>query len=177
MVYFHPRQTDTYFFTATILKWLPLLQPDRYKTIVLESLKFLCAENRVRVLAFVIMPNHLHLVWQTQSPHTLEAVQRDFLKFTSQQMLFRLHDERPDALSHFLVNAKDRRHQIWQRGALSIPIYSDWVMEQKIRYIHNNPVIKKWKLAETPEEYRFSSARFYLCGDQTHRFLTDFRQW
>ncbi|MDR6563262.1 MULTISPECIES: hypothetical protein [unclassified Arcicella] len=50
----------TQFFTATILSWKPLLKPDKYKQIIIDSLKFLVENHRVKVYGFVIMPNHIH---------------------------------------------------------------------------------------------------------------------
>ncbi|MEO7312706.1 MAG: hypothetical protein ABIX01_20135 [Chitinophagaceae bacterium] len=52
------------YFTATILEWKPLLKPDKYKDIITGSLAFLVKENRVKVNGFVIMINHIHLIWQ-----------------------------------------------------------------------------------------------------------------
>ena len=72
---FHPQ-----FFTATILEWKKLLQPDKYKTIVTESLSYLVKENRVTINAFVIMDNHLHLIWQAINGHTPQQIQHSFLK-------------------------------------------------------------------------------------------------
>jgi putative transposase len=52
------------FFTATILEWKRLLKPDKYKDIIISSLEFLVRNKRVQVNAFVIMDNHIHLIWQ-----------------------------------------------------------------------------------------------------------------
>ena len=80
---YHPQ-----FFTATILNWMPLLKEDKYKDIIVSSLKFLVANKRVKVFSFVIMPNHLHFIWQIQPEHEREEVQRDFLKYTAQKIRF-----------------------------------------------------------------------------------------
>ena len=66
------------FFTATILYWKKLLKPDKYKQIIIESLKFLVAEKRVQVYGFVIMPNHIHLIWA----HKRNQWQRKPTRFT-----------------------------------------------------------------------------------------------
>ncbi|MCC6286940.1 MAG: hypothetical protein IT249_03565 [Chitinophagaceae bacterium] len=71
------------FFTATNLEWKKLLAPDKYKDIVVNSLHFLVRESRIILNAFVILPNHLHLIWQMKSRYKTDAVQRDFLKFTA----------------------------------------------------------------------------------------------
>ena len=52
------------FFTATILEWQKLLKPHKYKQIILDSLKYLVEQKKVKVYAFVIMPNHIHLLWK-----------------------------------------------------------------------------------------------------------------
>ena len=52
------------FFTVTNYMWQPLLKPDKYKEIIIGSLKFLVDNKRIKIYAFVIMSNHLHLIWQ-----------------------------------------------------------------------------------------------------------------
>ena len=49
------------FFTATIQDWKRLLAPDKYKAIIIESLRFLVTSTRIKLNAFVIMENHVHL--------------------------------------------------------------------------------------------------------------------
>lgn len=78
------------FFTATILEWKKLLRPDKYKDFIIDSFRFLVKEERVVIHAFVIMDNHLHLLWHTRYPHKRAAVQRDLLKFTAQRIKFDL---------------------------------------------------------------------------------------
>jgi len=99
------------FITVTCLEWKPVLQDDRFKEVIIPSLSFLSKANRVTVYAFVIMENHFHLVWQIMNDHTSEAVQRDFLRFTSQQILKVLRNEQSPMQDLLLVNAKDRKHR------------------------------------------------------------------
>ncbi|MBO9619944.1 MAG: transposase [Niabella sp.] len=74
------------FFTATNLDWKALLKPDKYKDIIISSLRFLVNAKRVKIFAFVIMRNHIHLIWQMMPDHGPDAVQRDFLKYTAQRI-------------------------------------------------------------------------------------------
>ena len=76
-----------YFFTATILEWKHILNPDKYKDVIIESFKFLVREKRVRIFAFVIMPNHFHTVWKINESLEKSDFQRDTLKYTSQTIL------------------------------------------------------------------------------------------
>jgi putative transposase len=157
------------FITITCLNWIPVLREDRFKDIIIESLSFLSRSNRVSVYAFVIMYNHMHLIWQIMGENERQAVQRDFLKFTGQQILKILRNEKSPLQNDLLVNAKDRKFQVWERNSLSIPLWSDRVMSQKLDYIHNNPV--KAQLCRSPEDYKYSSASFYLIGVKRWDFL------
>jgi REP element-mobilizing transposase RayT len=152
------------FFTATILEWKPLLKEDDFKDIIIDSLRFLKNEGGIVVYGFVIMPNHIHLIWQIQDGFKRDNIQMRFLKFTAQQMKFRLIDTNDCRLPGFLVKAKDRQYQFWERNALSIDLWSPKVFTQKMDYIHNNPLQEKWRLVQYPEDYKYSSAKFYETG-------------
>ena len=158
------------FFTATILEWKHLLKPDKYKDIITGSLAYLVKQQRVKVYAFVIMSNHIHLMWQVQAGNTLADVQRDFLKYTAQQIKSDLSIHHPQVLERFKVKAKDRQYQFWERNPLSVDLHSHAVFLQKLEYIHWNPV--KAGLCSLPEEYKYSSARFYWMGEDEFEFLT-----
>ncbi len=164
------RRYELSFFTATILEWKGLLKNDKYKDIILESLKFLTGENRIRVYAFVIMDNHIHLIWHIQFPHILMSVQRDLLKYTAQQIKFDLLANHPSILEQFRVQAKDRQFQFWERNPLSVALFSERVVRQKLDYIHNNPVRKH--LVDFPSDYHYSSAKFYEAGIDHFGFLS-----
>jgi putative transposase len=128
------------FITITCLNWIPIVMESRFKDIIIESLSFLTKANRIQVYGFAIMSNHLHLIWQMLGEHKREDVQRDFLKFTSQQILKYLRNEQAALQNDLLVQAKDRKFQVWERNSLSIPLWSENVFMQKLDYIHNNPV-------------------------------------
>ena len=157
------------YLTVTCLEWLPILEDDYFKGIITDSLYFLSENKRASIYAFVIMSNHLHLIWQILGNHRRDAVQRDFLKFTAQQILRVLKSESLPILNNVLVNAKDRKYQIWERNPLSVPIWSDKVLWQKLEYIHYNPV--RAGLCKYPEDYKYSSASFYYKGNRSWKFL------
>jgi REP element-mobilizing transposase RayT len=115
------------------------------------------------------MDNHFHLIWQMLGSQERPNVQRDFLKYTAQRILKLLRSEGV-SLDGLRVCAKDRRYQVWERNSLNIPVWSDWVIWQKVNYIHQNPVTAG--LCEKAEDYYFSSARFYYSGDKHWDFLT-----
>jgi hypothetical protein len=55
--------------------------------------------------------------------HKKANVQRDFLKYTSQQILKAMKTEKSKLLDELLVNAKDRRYQVWERNSLGVPLW------------------------------------------------------
>ncbi len=163
-----------HFFTATNLEWKKLLKPDKYKAIIISSMKFIVQDKRVKIFSFVIMENHLHLIWQMMPGNNLEAVQRDFLKYTAQQIKKDLNKNHPEVLAYFKVNAKDREYQFWERNALSVELRTHYVFLQKQEYIHLNPVLAG--VCKLPGEYKYSSARFYEAGIDNWGFLFHYRE-
>ena len=164
------RKYEVSFFTATILNWQKLLKPNKYKEIILESLRFLVDKERVTIYGFVIMDNHLHTLWKITYPYKTAAVQRDFLKFTAQAIKFDLLEHHPQVLEYFKVDAKDRQFQFWERNPLSVDIWTEAVLHQKLTYIHENPI--KAGLTTSSIDYPFSSAKFYETGNDEFGFLT-----
>lgn len=109
------------------------------------------------------------MIWQMVGENKRDDVQRDFLKFTGQQILKLLRNAQSPLLTELLVEAKDRKHQVWERNSLGIDLKSSKVTKQKLDYIHNNPV--KAGLCQFPEDYKYSSARFYLLNEANWDFL------
>ena len=163
-----------FFFTATVLNWKHILNPDKYKDIINESFKYLVNKNRVRIFAFVIMPNHYHIVWRINENLEKSDFQRDSMKFTGQTILRDLKSYHKEIHNSMYVGAKDRKYQFWERNPLSVPLYSQKVVEQKINYIHGNPVKHKWNLAAEPQDYKYSSAGFYYTGKDEFGFLENY---
>jgi putative transposase len=158
------------FYTATILEWKPLLKPAKYKDVIIQSLQYLTTNKKIALYAFVIMDNHIHLIWQAVGDKTPVQLQHSFMKYTAQQIKFDLVQNHPLVLDKFSVNAKDRTYQFWERNSLGIELYLHYVFMQKIEYIHWNPV--KAGLCSLPEDYYYSSARFYHTGIDEFNMLT-----
>ncbi|MGF2413088.1 REP-associated tyrosine transposase [Ferruginibacter sp.] len=160
------------FFTATILDWKHLLLDDKHKNIIIDSLKFLVSEKRVILNAFVIMNNHIHLIWQPAFAFTPSDVQASFMKHTAKQLKGSLTKDDIVALETYKVNKYDRLYQIWKRESLSIELRTHAVFMQKLEYIHYNPV--KAGLCANPEDYYYSSAKFYFNTVDDFGILTHY---
>ena len=164
---------DLYFFTATILNWKFALMNDERKELVIESLRFLKENDRIKIYGFVIMPNHIHLLWQNNLEYNnkwKQLTQGSLLKFTA-NIILRNMDPREKAL--YKVDAKDRTHQIWEREPLWVECHNMQIAEQKLNYIHNNPCQERWKLVSLAPEYKYSSAGFYETGRDEFGILSN----
>jgi putative transposase len=160
------------FYTATILEWKHLLLDDKHKDIIINSLKFLVKEKRIILNAFVIMSNHIHLMWQPTFAYTLSDIQASFMKHTAKQLKDSLTKNDKAILETYKVNKYDRLYQIWKRESLSIELRTHAVFMQKLEYIHYNPV--KAGLCINPEDYFYSSAKFYYKGIDDFGMLTHY---
>ena len=87
-------------------------------------------------------------------------------------MKFKLIDANNKMLNEFFVDAKDREYQFWKGNPLSIDLWTEEVFIQKLNYIHNNPINYPWNLVQHPEEYKYSSAKFYETGIDEFGLLT-----
>ena len=164
-----------YFYTASVLNWIPLLQEDRFKMIVLDSLTHLIEKQKLEVYGFVIMPNHIHIIWKNMALNGKEMPYASFMKFTSHQFLKELRADESKELQHFKVERYSRDYQFWQRNSLPVELYSRSVLEQKLDYIHLNPLQAHWNLVSEPAEYLYSSASFYEIENRRYSWLTDYR--
>ena len=167
-------QNGIEFFTATCLNWTNLLEPDEYKSIITDSLHFLVNDKRIWLYGFVIMPNHIHLLWAKQDEWLNKNITQMFLKYTAQQIKFRLLDQNSPMLDKFKSTQADRAYHFWERRPFVATMNDREVLLQKLDYIHNNPV--KAGLTNAPVEYQYSSAGFYENKSNRWTFLTHYSE-
>ena len=165
-----------YFYTATIVEWKHLLNHHDYKAIIIQSLKHLSEKKLINVYAFVIMPNHIHLIWQLKAMNGKEMPNASLMKFTSHQFLEKIKKENPELLIDYEVQSKSRNHQFWQRDPLAIELYTRNVFEQKLNYIHNNPLQERWSLVQNASDYFYSSAKYYETEIDDFGFLNHYAE-
>ena len=154
-------ETYPHFTTNTVVNWLPLFSQPDLTAIVLSSLDFLQSQKRLTLHAYVIMENHLHLIVTADD---LSREMQSFKSFSAKQMVglleqnqqtfwlrqLRLH-KRPDQVQS--------TYQVWQEGFHPQMIQSAEMLQQKLEYIHNNPVRRGY--VDEPWHWRYSSARNY----------------
>jgi putative transposase len=110
---------------------------------------------------------HFHAIVSAKENHNLSNIIRDLKKFTAKELI-RLIEEIPESRRVWLLNRfafeanKTKRGQdyiLWQEGYQGKQIISNSFLDQKLEYIHQNPLKEGW-VAE-PEHYLYSSASNY----------------
>ncbi|WP_191907090.1 transposase [Adhaeribacter soli] len=167
---------EVYFWTDTIKGWRKLLKPHEYKAIIINQLQWLVSRKKVAVYGYVIMPNHIHLIWEMLEKNGKEMPHASFNKWTSSAFLKDIQQNHPQVLPYFIEQTNERNHRFWQRDPLAILLDSKAKLEQKLDYLHLNPLHKRWQLATAPEDYPWSSAKYYLTGEDEFNILTDYRE-
>lgn len=160
-----------YFYTSTIKDWLPILGNNKVKMIILDSLKYLTDNGKIKIYGFVIMPNHIHLIWESIRKNGKELPHSSFMKFTAHKIIEHLKTCDSGFLKKIEVDYDSRAYNLWQEKPMATELYSPEVIYQKLDYIHNNPVQGKWMLADSPIDYKYSSAKFYEDGFDDFDFL------
>ncbi len=159
---------NLYFITTTIVEWQNVFVSDAFFAVIIESLKYCITHKGLHLHGYVIMPNHAHYIVSANPAERLSDIMRDFNRFTSQQITELLKEaQRLDILDIFHIAAEEEKrgnkYKVWQEGFHPIAIETADFLEEKLNYLHDNPVRKGF--VEQPEHWKYSSARNYLLDD------------
>jgi putative transposase len=113
---------QSYFYTDSIFEHKHLLKEDKMKIVVIKSWKYLVEANKIKIYAFVIMPNHIHLIWEMLDMNGKESPAGSFAKFTAHQFKKIMQLSNPTELEKYKVDKSDRHYQFWKRDPLAIPL-------------------------------------------------------
>jgi len=150
-----------HFMTCTVMEWLPIFtRPDTVQ-IILDCWQYQREQQGLKLYGYVILENHLHFI--AQAPQ-LDKCVSSFKSFTARKVIDYLKDQQIDSLLTRLRFAKkahkvDREYQFWQEGVHAEMVFNEAIMQEKLIYIHNNPVKRGY--VERSEYWRYSSAGFY----------------
>lgn len=160
-----------YFVTLTVVGWIDVFSRMNHKLLLVNSLKY-CQENKgLAIYGWCLMPSHLHMIVRAEGKYTLSEILRDFKKFTSKAIVKQIEEEpesrREWMLEYFLKEGKIlkriKEYKFWQDGNQAKEIYGNSFLEEKLDYIHQNPVEEM--IVSKPEDYLFSSAKDYAGLD------------
>lgn len=153
--------THPHFITCTVLHWIPIFTRTETSAIIFDSLKYLIKNDNLKLYAYVILENHLHLIVCSDD---LAKSMESFKKYTARHIIDLLKERNVTTILDQLAFYKkahknDRFYQLWQEGISPKLIQNDAMMIERINYIHQNPVKRGY--VDEAKHWRYSSARDY----------------
>jgi len=161
-------QQGLHFITFAVVDWVDIFSRQQYRDILVDSLEFCIKQKGLRLFAWLIMSNHVHFIASANEENKLSDILRDFKKFTSVKIMEAIrnnpHESRKDwMLAIFKLRGKENirniTNQFWQQDNQPKELTDNLMINQKLDYLHNNPVVAG--IVENAEDYLYSSARDY----------------
>ncbi len=169
---FHEKE-GAYFVSFATVNWIDVFTRDLYFSIMTESLDY-CRKNKgMEIYGYCIMPSHVHLIFRSALGDP-SGLMRDLKGFTSRKIMKTIQDNPQESRREWLLwmferagkkNCNVKEKQFWQQNNQPIEIWSLKVFEQKLTYIHNNPV--EAGFVTDPTDWKHSCARNYSNNDHT----------
>ncbi|RZT96373.1 REP element-mobilizing transposase RayT [Ancylomarina subtilis] len=161
-----------YFISFAVVEWLDVFTRSEYKDIIIDSLHYCQKHKGMDIFAWCIMTNHVHLIFRSADGQKPELLLGDFKRFTSKAIVEAIKNNNRESRKEWLLeqflkagakSSNVKKYQFWRHDNKPIELWSNKVFDEKINYIHNNPVEEG--LVSYPEDYVYSSARDYR-GDK-----------
>jgi len=161
-------QEAIYFVTFTVIQWLDVFIRQEYRDVFLDSIRY-CQKNKgLEVYAYCIMSSHVHMILARHGKQNLEHVIRDIKKFTSSKIIEAISKNPQESRRELLMwlferagtyNPHNTHYQFWLQHSHPIELNTGEKLNQRLDYIHNNPVVAG--IVRYPEDYLYSSAGNY----------------
>ncbi|MBB6612787.1 transposase [Pontibacter sp. Tf4] len=160
-------QSKLYFVSFAVVNWIDVFVRREYKDVVVESLQYCIRHKGLEVYAWCIMPSHVHLIIGSNK-EPIEAILRDMKRHTAKAILQMIEEHNQESRKEWMLwmfqragskNPSIEKFQFWQHHNHPIELSSNQMMEQRLDYLHQNPV--EAGFVEEPWEYLYSSARDY----------------
>jgi putative transposase len=155
------------FISFATVYWIDVFSRKSYKDMVVDSIIFCINNKGLEVFAWCIMPSHVHLIIRGRQGK-LEDIIRDLKRHTAKAVLKAIEENPQESRKEWMLwmfkragerNPNNSKYQFWQQHNQPIELFNAKVYDQKINYLHKNPVEEGF--VENPWEYLYSSARDY----------------
>ncbi len=160
-------QYRLYFVSFSVVYWIDVFIRNEYKQVLLNSLSYCMKHKGLKVYGYCIMTSHVHLIIGSHQ-EKLEDILRDFKSFTSSQLRKAIMQNPQESRKEWMLllmeraskkNGNNHDFQFWQQHNQPIALITKELQDQKLKYIHQNPV--EAGFVEEPGAYIYSSARDY----------------
>lgn len=164
-------QEKPYFISFATVYWTDVFIRPAYKDILVDSINYCIKEKGFIVYAWIIMSSHVHMIIGTKG-EKMQDIVRDLKKYTSKTIIKAISENIQESRRQWLLsmfkragkgNINNKKYQFWQQHNHPIELDNNQIIEQKLNYLHNNPV--KEGYVYEPHEYKYSSAIDYSGGE------------
>jgi putative transposase len=155
-----------HYLTFSCYRRLPLLSKDRSRDWFLEALDKARTRHQFDLWAWVIMPEHVHLlIWPRRPAYRMAKILASIKKPVGENAIRYLRAHAPAFLGRLTVCNRNRTyHRFWQAGpGWDHNLYEPLTIHRAIAYVHHNPVRRG--LVARPEEWPWSSAADWAGGE------------
>ncbi len=157
---------EMYFVTLTVVGWIDIFTRQKYADIIIDNLKYCQTNEGLRIYAYVIMSNHIHLVVKRENENlNLSELLGRFKSFTAKKIIKKLQADAYESRKEWMLylfqffakkNKQYSKYHFWQYTNHPVELYTNAVIDQKINYIHLNPV--RAGIVTDENSYLYSSA-------------------
>ncbi|KAA5549259.1 REP-associated tyrosine transposase [Adhaeribacter rhizoryzae] len=160
-------QSKLYFLSFATVNWIDVFIRPLYRDIVVDSLNYCISQKGLEVYAWCIMSSHVHLIIGSQG-NPMEDIIRDLKRHTAKAILKAIAENGQESRREWMLwlferagkrNSNNQQYQFWQQHNHPIELNSNYLLNQKLHYIHQNPV--EAGFVREPEDYPYSSAADY----------------
>ncbi|MFD2512238.1 transposase [Pontibacter locisalis] len=159
-----------YFVIFAVVYWIDVFTREEYFSLLTESLNY-CRKNKgMEIYAWCIMPSHVHLIFRAKDNNP-SVLLKELKTYTSKQLQKAIAEHNQESRKEWMLwlmeraglkNSNIKHRQFWQQHNKPIELWSPTVIDQKIDYIHNNPV--EAGFVSEPEHWKYSSAIDFSGG-------------
>jgi putative transposase len=150
-----------HFITCSCYRRLPFLDTAHSRDRFLSILEQTRQQYRFVVVGYVVMPEHIHLLLTEPEVGTPSTVMQVLKQRTAHALLPKRRRSNPRQRKLFADQTL--RRAFWQARFYDFNVWTTKKRVEKLRYMHRNPVVRG--LVEAPEQWRWSSYRFYLLDE------------
>jgi putative transposase len=152
-----------HFLTFSCYRRLALLRTERARNHFVEELAKVRAEYDFRLIGFVVMPNHVHLLISEPSKRTVSTVVQMLKQRVSQKIRIKKNESEEGQLALGAEEKVEEARSFWQPRFYDFNVYSTGKIKEKLNYMHANPVIRG--LVKHPKDWLWSGWSFYVKGE------------
>jgi len=157
-----------YFVSFAVVEWIDVFTRNEYKDILLDSLRYCQQEKGMEIFAWCVMSNHVNLIFSSIKEEKPELILDCFKCFSSKAIVASIKENPLETTKEWLLMKFEEagkktsnvcQYQLWRHNNKPIELRSNKEIDEKLNYIHNNPVEEG--LAFIAEHYVYSSATDY----------------